>query len=119
MKPDMLKNALAKHFEAGHKEGFKEGYGQGMIFTVQNYSAVMLLCLKDKFDFTVEQLQEMTFHTNNYFDSVIMGEVSLSDISTVLQEEENLNISFDGSIAGIDIAVKEDVDEQIRSTSIS
>ena len=111
MKPDMLKNALAKHFEAGHKEGFKEGYAQGMISAVQTYSAVMLLCLNDHFDFTTEQLQEMTFHTNNYFDSIYSGEVTLSDISTVLQEEENLKISFDGNIAGVDLAVKEDIDE--------
>lgn len=106
MKPDMLKTALKQQFALGHREGFKDGYGRGMIYTVQNYSAVMLICLKDHFDFTTEQLQEISFHTNNYFDSVVKGLVTLDDVTTVLKEENDLTVKFDGVINGVDLATE-------------
>lgn len=114
MKPDMLKTALAKQYQAGHATGFKEGYAEGMVAVVQNYSAAMLICLHDHFDFTTEQLQEIAFHTNNYFDSLLRGLVTLSDVTTALKEEENIDIKFDGIIGGIDLAIKEDVSTSVK-----
>lgn len=102
MKPNMLTNALNQQFQKGHKEGYKLGYPQGyakaMAFTVQNYSSVMLLCLKDKFDFTTEQLKELSEHVNNTFDSVCQGYLTLGDVSDILKEENNITISFDGKV---------------------
>ena len=108
MKPDALKKAMIAQFQSGHKEGYKsgyaKGYSEGMQFTVQNYSSVVLLCLKDKFDFTTEQLKEITTHINNTFDSVCAGYLTLDDILQTLKEENNLVIAYNGDI----VELKED-----------
>ena len=74
----------------------KQGYTDGINFTIRNYSAVMLLCLKDKFDFTNEQLKEITIHVNETFNCVCEGYLSLNDISKTLKEENDLEIRFNG-----------------------
>lgn len=71
-----------------------EGYTKGVTGTVENYSAVVLLCLKDKFNFTTEQLQEVAWSINDTFDSVEKGYVSLDDIIQTLKEEEDLDLRF-------------------------
>jgi hypothetical protein len=72
----------------------KRGYSEGIRFTAKSYSAVILLVLKDKFDFTTEQLQEAAKHIGNTFDSVCEGYLSLEDIEKTLDEENNLEIRF-------------------------
>ena len=58
----------------------KTGQVQGVTKTVENYSAVLLLCLKDKFSFSSEELQEVTNHINETFDNIQDGYLSLNDI---------------------------------------
>ena len=53
-------------------------------FAVQNYSAVVLLCLKDKFDFTTDQLKEVINYINDTFDAVCDGYLTLDDIRKLL-----------------------------------
>jgi len=72
----------------------KEGYTEGVTGTVENYSAVVLLCLKDKFNFTSEQLQDVAWHINDTFDSVEKGYLSLEDIIQTLKEEDGLDVRF-------------------------
>lgn len=77
------------------KNSFKfKGYTDGMNFAIENYSAAILLCLKDKFDFTTEQLQEVTFYINDMFDSICRGYLSLDDIMRTLKEENDIDIRF-------------------------
>ena len=98
MKPDMLKGALKAHFTKGYEEGynagFQRGFHDGTCQTVKNYSAVTLLCLKDHFDFTKEQLTEIAGHINNYFDSVCEGYVTLDDVLNTLEEPERWSTYF-------------------------
>lgn len=102
---------MVAQFQSGHKEGYKagykSGYSEGMQYTVLNYSSVVLLCLKDKFDFTTEQLKEVTAHINNTFDSVCQGYLTLNDILETLKEENNIEISYNGDI----VEVKEEIHE--------
>lgn len=72
----------------------KEGYTEGVTGTVENYSAVVLLCLKDKFGFTSKQLQDVAWHINDTFDSVEKGYLSLDDIIQTLKEEDDLDVRF-------------------------
>ena len=102
MKPDMLSGALKTHFTKGYEEGynagFQRGFHDGTCQTVKNYSAVTLLCLKDHFDFTKEQLTEIAGYINNYFDSVCEGYVTLDDVLKTLEEEENITVNFEGNV---------------------
>lgn len=72
----------------------KEGYTEGVTGAVENYSAVVLLCLKDKFGFTSKQLQDVAWHINDTFDSVEKGYLSLEDIIQTLKEEDDLDLRF-------------------------
>lgn len=72
----------------------KEGYTKGVTGAVEHYSAVVLLCLKDKFDFTTEQLQDISFYVNDTFDSIEKGYLSLDDIIQTLKEEIDLDVRF-------------------------
>ena len=72
----------------------QEGYTKGVTGTVENYSAVVLLCLKDKFNFTSEQLQDVAWYINDTFDSVEKGYLSLEDIIQTLKEEDGLDVRF-------------------------
>lgn len=74
----------------------EQGFQEGKNFAIKNYSAVLLLCLKDKFDFTTEQLQEIAVHVNNTFDSVCEGYLSLEDIAKTLKEENDINLQING-----------------------
>lgn len=73
-----------------------EGYAEGVEFTAKNYSAVVLLCLKDKFDFTTDQLKEVSGHINSTFDSICGGYLTLQDIMDTLEEENHIHITFGG-----------------------
>ncbi|MDX9917297.1 MAG: hypothetical protein RBT15_04700 [Gudongella sp.] len=98
MKPNMLENALKQRMLEGYKTGYDRGYAEGLCNTVKNYSAVTLICLKDHFDFDTEQLKQIAAHINNYFDSVCLGLVTLDDVADALKEENNITISFDGTV---------------------
>lgn len=65
-------------------------------FAVQNYSAVVLLCLKDKFDFTTDQLKEVVNYINDTFDAVCDGYLTLDDIRKTLSIENDMKITFEG-----------------------
>lgn len=70
------------------------GMEVGVTTTVQQYSAVLLLCLKDKFGFTPEQLQDVALHINETFDCINEGYLSLNDITQVLKEEDGIDVRF-------------------------
>lgn len=72
----------------------QEGYTKGVTGTVENYSAVVLLCLKDNFNFTSEQLQDVAWCIDDTFDSVEKGYLSLDDIVQTLKEEDDLDVRF-------------------------
>jgi len=72
----------------------KDGYAKGVTGTVENYSAVLLLCLKDKFGFTSKQLQDAACHIDETFDAVNEGYLSLDDIIQTLKEEDGLDVRF-------------------------
>ena len=72
----------------------QEGYTQGVTGTIENYSAVVLLCLKDKFNFTTGQLQDVAKCIDDTFDSIDKGYLSLDDIIQILKEEDDLDIRF-------------------------
>lgn len=91
----MRKGSYIYHMKKARKEGYDKGYNEGVSDTVREYSAVIVLCLKDKFDFTPAQIQEASTHINNTFASVCEGYLTLSDIATTLEEEDNISITFD------------------------
>ena len=70
------------------------GITKGVTSTVENYSAVVMLCLKDKFGFTSKQLQDAAWHINETFDSINEGYLSLDDIIQTLKEEDDLDVRF-------------------------
>ena len=72
----------------------QEGYTKGVTGTIENYSAVVLLCLKDKFNFTTGQLQDVANYIDDTFDSIEKGYLSLDDIIQTLKEEDDLDIRF-------------------------
>ena len=72
----------------------QEGYTKGVTDTIENYSAVVLLCLKDKFNFTTGQLQDVANYIDDTFDSIDKGYLSLDDIIQTLKEEDDLDIRF-------------------------
>ena len=97
MKPDVtfkMKWARDQGIIEGFRRGYEEGYDEGIQATIQNYSAVILLCLKDKFDFTTEELQQVAIYINDMFDSICQDYLTLSDISNTLKEENDLEIKF-------------------------
>ena len=76
------------------KELKSEGYMEGVQFTARNYSAVVLLCLKDKFDFSNEQLKKINNHINETFDNVCAGYLSLEDILDTLADEAGILLTL-------------------------
>lgn len=72
----------------------KTGIEKGVTTTVEKYSAVLLLCLKDKFGFTSGQLQAAAMHINETFDAVNEGYLTLDDIAQTLKEEDGIDVRF-------------------------
>ena len=75
-------------------KSYKKGRTDGIRFTVENYSAVMLLVLKDKFDFNTEQLIDVKTYVNDAFDSICQGYLTLPDVIDTLYDENNINVTF-------------------------
>lgn len=107
----------------------EQGYQAGVKFAIENYSSVILLCLKDKFDFSTEQLQAAAYHINNTFDSVCQDYLSISDIANTLMEENDIQIVFgsgkDSQVSPLDRDIlkevishssdsKEDLEKQLK-----
>lgn len=92
-KPKKKSNTFQQLLKA-KQEGYTKGVTKGVTGTVENYSAVVLLCLKDKFNFTSEQLQDVAWYINDTFDSVEKGYLSLEDIIQTLKEEDGLDVRF-------------------------
>ena len=88
-KPKKKNNTFQQLLKAKHS-----GIELGVTTTVRNYSGVLLLCLKDKFGFTKEQLQEAARHINDTFDAINEGYLSLDDIAKTLKEEDDIDIRF-------------------------
>jgi hypothetical protein len=65
-----------------------------IIFTTQSYSAVTLICLRDKFDFTNEQLEELAEHIGAYFDNIMDGHVPLEEVVKALKEETGIDVMY-------------------------
>lgn len=81
-------------FKAAVKNAKEEGKKEGIRSTIENYSAAILLCLKDKFDFSTDQLVEATGYINDTFDSICQGYLTLDDIAATLKEENDIDIRF-------------------------
>ena len=77
-------------------KGVDKALAEGVNFAVRNYSAAVLLVLKDKFDFDTDQLKEAVDYINETFDSICEGYLTLNDISDVLKEENDIDIRFRG-----------------------
>lgn len=92
-KPKKKSNTFQQLLKA-KQEGYTKGVTKGVTGTVENYSAVVLLCLKDKFNFTSEQLQDVAWYINDTFDSVEKEYLSLEDIIQTLKEEDGLDVRF-------------------------
>jgi len=92
-KPKKKSNTFQQLLKA-KQEGYTKGVTKGVTGTVENYSAVVLLCLKDKFNFTSEQLQDVAWYINDTFDNVEKGYLSLEDIIQTLKEEDGLDVRF-------------------------
>ena len=106
----MKSNMLSVEFKKCYDKGYDTGMKKGMCETVKNYSAVTLLCLKDHFDFTTEQLEQMSGYINNYFDSVCKGLVSLHDVKQALQDENGIKIRYVNEKVQLEINdIKEDL----------
>lgn len=88
MKRPGLETILKTQFAGG----YKKGYTDGIEFALDKYSAVVLLCLQDKFDFNPDQLQEAVVHINNNFDNILEGRISFDDVIQTLREETGLNL---------------------------
>ena len=116
MKKEPMKNVLKKAFTekhregyfAGHKVGYTKGRNDGISTAVENYSSVVLFCLKDKFDFNNEELKLVTAAINETFHSVCDGYLTFEDIRDTMQLENNLEISFTEG----DVNLKESVDDE-------
>lgn len=95
-------------FKAAIKKAKEEGKQEGVKFTIKNYSYVLLLCLKDKFDFSTEELQEITEYINDTFDSINEGYLSLEDIQNVLEEENDMDVRFQKEYCSNDSKITEE-----------
>lgn len=91
-------NLILKNEKKARKEGYKIGQKEGISFAVRNYSAVVLLCLKDKFGFTPEQLAIVADHINDMFGSVCAGYLTVEDIENTLKAEDDIRIEFNGEV---------------------
>lgn len=78
----------------GKKKGQEDGFIEGIAFSSKNYSAIVILILKDKFDFTNEQVQTATANINNYFDSLVRGDVSFGDVTQSLKDDYGIDLNF-------------------------
>jgi len=95
MKSNKLKDLLHQQFHQGYNKGYSKGHSDAVHFTIDLYTAVLLICLRDKFDFTAEQLEEVTAHIGNQFDSIDQGYVTFEDILKTLNDEVGLRIIYD------------------------
>ena len=100
MKQNNFKEALHNQFKVGFHKGYNKGYKDAIPFAIKNYSSVLLICLKDKFDFTPEQLSEVANHIDKQFDAINEGRLSFDDILAVLKDEDNIEVSY----IGVDLA---------------
>lgn len=90
----VILKAASKCSPTSSLKSFEIGYTRGVKDTVQNYSAVLLLCLKDKFGFTSEQLKDVAGHIDETFDAINEEYLSLNDIIQTLKEEDDLDVRF-------------------------
>ena len=86
-----------EHFALVSK-AYKKGRTDGVGFAVKNYSAVMLLCLKDKFGFDTEQLIKIKDCVNESFDAISENYLTLEDVARTLKEENEIDLHFSGKV---------------------
>ena len=61
-------------------------------FTVKQYSAAVMLCLRDKLGFGPVRAQRFMKDVDELFDSINQGYLSLDDIIRTVEEELNISI---------------------------
>ena len=61
-------------------------------FTVKQYSAAVMLCLRDKLGFGPVRVQRFMKDVDELFDSINQGYLSLDDIIRTVEEELNISI---------------------------
>ncbi len=61
-------------------------------FTVKQYSAAVMLCLKDKLGFGPVRAQRFMNNVEELFDSINQGYLSLDDVIQTVEEELNIRI---------------------------
>ena len=79
-------------------KAYAQGRTDGVGFAVKNYSAVMLLCLKDKFGFDTEQLIKIKDCVNESFDAISENYLTLEDVARTLKEENEIDLHFSGKV---------------------
>lgn len=63
-----------------------------MEFIVKQYSAAVMLCLKDKLGFGRVRAQRFMNNVEELFDSINQGYLSLEDVIQTVEEELNIRI---------------------------
>lgn len=61
-------------------------------FTVKQYSAAVMLCLKDKLGFGPMRTQRFMNHVEELFGSINQGYLSLDDVIQTVETELNIKI---------------------------
>lgn len=69
----------------------QEAYN-AMQFTVKQYSAAVMLCLRDKLGFGPVRAQRFIKDVDELFDSINQGYLSLDDVIQTVEEELNIRI---------------------------
>ena len=69
----------------------QEAYN-AMQFTIEQYSAAVMLCLKDKLGFGPVRVQRFIKDVDELFDSINQGYLSLDDVIQTVEEELNITI---------------------------
>lgn len=55
--------------------------------TIEAYSTILLLVLRDKFEFEPEKLNEVIFEINEHFDAMFKGYFNMNDAREALKKE--------------------------------
>ncbi len=66
--------------------------------SIQSAYAIMFTVLRDKHDYTPEQLQQIRDEINDLADSINKGYVKIKDLVWVLKDEADINVSDKGGI---------------------
>lgn len=91
---ELCKDSYYKGLQKGMEKGHRNGIIEGIAFGSKNYSAVVVLILKDKLELSNEEVKRVTADINNYFDSIVNGYVSFEDVETSLKEDYDIDLNL-------------------------